>query len=62
MIVENCRKNGDIYDVSMRVRFDRAANALESHRGWIYDNECYMVDGKGRRIRKRRPGSHAART
>src|SRR5207248_334479 len=48
--VERCRKNGDIYDVSMRVRFDRAANALQSHRGWIYDNECYMTDAKGRRI------------
>jgi hypothetical protein len=50
VIVENCRKNGDIYDVSMRVRYDRAANALESHRGWIYDNECYMADSKGTRI------------
>jgi hypothetical protein len=50
VVVENCRKNGDIYDVSMRVRFDRAANALESHRGWIYDNECYMADAKGKRI------------
>jgi hypothetical protein len=50
VIVENCRKNGDIYDVSMRVRFDRAANALQSHRGWIYDNECYMTDAKGRRV------------
>lgn len=48
--VESCRKNGDIYDVSMRVRFDKAANALESHRGWIYDNESYMLDPKGQRI------------
>lgn len=48
--VENCRKNGDVYDVSMRVRFDRAANALESHRGWIYDNESYLLDAKGNRI------------
>jgi hypothetical protein len=48
--VESCRKNGDIYDVSMRVRFDRAANALESHRAWIYDNECYLLDGKGRKF------------
>jgi hypothetical protein len=47
--VESCRKNGDIYDVSMRVRFDRAANALESHRGWIYENECYLLDAKGNR-------------
>jgi hypothetical protein len=50
VIVENCRKNGDVYDVSMRVRFDRAANALESHRGWIYDNESYLLDAKGNRI------------
>jgi len=48
--VENCRKNGDVYDVSMRVRFDRAANALESHRGWIYDNESYLLDAKGNRV------------
>jgi hypothetical protein len=50
VVVENCRKNGDIYDISMRIRFDRAANALESHRGWIYDNECYLSDAKGRKV------------
>jgi hypothetical protein len=50
VVVESCRKNGDIYDVGMRVRFDRAANALESHRGWIYNNECFMLDAKGTRI------------
>lgn len=48
--VESCRKNGDIYDINMRVRFDRAANALESHRGWIYENECHLSDKKGNRI------------
>jgi len=48
--VEQCRKNGDIYDVSMRVRYDKAANALESHRGWIYNNECYLLNAKGTRI------------
>lgn len=50
VVVESCRKNGDIYDVSMRVRFDRAANALESHRAWIYDNECYLLDGQNRKF------------
>ncbi len=48
--VEECRKNGEIYDVEMRVQFDKAANALESHRGWIYNNECYLLDAKGNRI------------
>lgn len=50
VVVESCRKNGDIYDVSMRVRFDRAANALESHRAWIYDNECFLLDGQNRKF------------
>jgi hypothetical protein len=48
--VDECRKNGEIYDVEMRVQFDKAANALESHRGWIYNNECYLLDPKGNRI------------
>jgi len=48
--VDSCRKNGDIYDISMRVRFDRAANALESHRGWIYENESFLLDAKGERV------------
>ena len=48
--LEQCRKNGDIYDVNMRVRFDKASNALESHRGWIYSNACFMTDPKGQRI------------
>lgn len=50
VVLESCRKNADIYDVGMRVRFDRAANALESHRAWIYDNESYLIDPKNRRI------------
>lgn len=48
LVLENCRKNADIYDVGLRVRFERVA--FESHRGWIYDNECYLIDPKGRRI------------
>lgn len=48
--VEQCQKNGDIYDVEMRVTFDKTANALESHRGWILHNECYLIDAKGNRV------------
>lgn len=48
--VDSCRKNDEIYDVQMRVRFDKAANALESHRGWIYNNECYLASADGTRI------------
>jgi hypothetical protein len=34
----------------MRVTFDKASNALESHRGWIYNNECFLLDPKKNRI------------
>lgn len=44
------RRNADIFEVEVRVRFDKAANALESHRGWIYNNPAYLLDDKGNRI------------
>jgi hypothetical protein len=50
VILEEARKNGDIFDVQIRVRFDKAANALESHRGWIYNNPCQLLDAKGNPI------------
>ncbi len=48
--LEQFRKNADLYEVLVTVRYDEAANALESHRGWIYNNEAFMLDGKGRRV------------
>jgi hypothetical protein len=50
VVVDSCRKNGDIYEVNMRVAFDKANNALESHRGWIYNNECFVTDAQQNRI------------
>lgn len=50
VIFERLRKNGDLYEARIRVRFDDAANALESHRNWIYNNPAYMLDAKGERI------------
>lgn len=50
VVVDSFRKNGDIYEVNMRVAFDKASNALESHRGWIYNNECFLTDPKSNRI------------
>jgi hypothetical protein len=48
--LEQVRKNEDVHEVRMRVKFDKAANALESHRGWIYNNEAYLLDAAGKRI------------
>jgi len=50
VILDQVRKNVDLYEVRVRVRFDKAENALESHRGWIYDNEAYLLDPAGKKL------------
>jgi hypothetical protein len=47
---ERLRKNVDLYEVRMALRFDDAANALESHRGWVYRNEAFLFDTKGTKL------------
>ncbi len=44
------RKNNELWEVRMRVRFDRAGGALQSHRGWIFDNEAFLQDADGKPI------------
>jgi len=44
------RKNGELYDVRVRIKFDEAANALESHLGWIYENDAFILDSNDQRI------------
>ncbi len=50
VILERVRQNGDLYEVRVRVRYDEAANALESHRGWVYANPAYILNKKGERL------------
>jgi hypothetical protein len=41
--VDEVRKNGAIWEVRVRVRFDKASGALESHRGdWVTNNPVHM--------------------
>lgn len=48
--LENVSDNVDIYGVTVRLEFDQAANALESHRGWIFNNELNLLDADGKKI------------
>lgn len=50
VILEQVHKNVEVHEVRIRVQFDKAANALESHRGWVYNNEAYLLDPKGEKI------------
>lgn len=48
--LDNVRRNVDLYQFQVRVRFDDASGALESHRGWIFNNEASIVDAEGNRV------------
>lgn len=47
---EQIRKNDEVHEVRLRLKFDEAANALESHRGWIGNNPAYILDTNGKKI------------
>jgi hypothetical protein len=48
--LDTVRKNNAIWEVHMRFHLDEANRALESHRGWVFQNISYLVDGEGKRI------------
>ena len=50
VILDQCRKVDELLEARMRVKFDKASNALESHRGWIYNNPCYLQNAKGEKV------------
>jgi len=50
VVLRRMRKNLEVYEARLSVRFDDAATALESHRGWVEDNSAYLIDGDGERI------------
>ncbi len=50
VFLDGVRPNNDLWDVRVRVEFKDAAGALESHRGWIYQNERYLLTGADERV------------
>ncbi|QDU92832.1 hypothetical protein [Lignipirellula cremea] len=48
--LERLQANGQLWGARVLVRFDEAANALESHRNWIFGNPAYMLDAAGERV------------
>lgn len=51
VVLEGVRRNHQQWEVRILVRFDRAAGALESYRGWIFQNEAYLESPQGKPIR-----------
>ena len=48
--LDEVRQNNDAWEVRVRVRFDKTAGALESYRGWIFNNEAYLVVTDGKKL------------
>ncbi len=49
--LDESRQNDAAWEVRMRVRFDKAANALDTFRGWAFNNEAYLVGADGKPIK-----------
>jgi hypothetical protein len=45
--LDDVRKNNAIWEIHMRLALDEANDALESHRGWAFQNLSYLVDSNG---------------
>lgn len=48
--VEDVRKDSDIWEVRMRLTLEEDNNALQSHRGWVFQNLSYLLNKNGERI------------
>lgn len=48
--LDEVRKNNDVWEARLRVRFEAPSTALESHRGWILENQAAFEDADGNRI------------
>ncbi len=48
--IDQVRKNNQVWEVALRVKFDEPSGALESHRGWILENETFFQNAAGERF------------
>ncbi len=48
--IDRVRKNGGIYEVITLIKLENASQTMDSFRGWVMNNEAYVLDDKGSRI------------
>ena len=48
--VDRVAKNNQIWQIFLRVTFDRGEGALESHRQWILNNEAWLETAEGKKV------------
>ena len=49
VVLIGVRKNTDLHEVQILVRFEKTDGALDSHYSWIYDNGAFLIDGDGKK-------------
>ena len=45
--LDSVRKNNDLWEIRVRLKFDDTSGALASHHGWVYDNRCFLKSPDG---------------
>ena len=50
VILDRMRKNQALWEVHMRVQVKSEEAALESHRGWVFQNATYLLDQNGKTV------------
>lgn len=50
VVLDRVRRNNDVWEVRVLVRFDEASRALESHRGWVINNDAFLVSPDNEQI------------
>jgi hypothetical protein len=48
--IERARINNEVLEVPLRLSYENAGNALESHRAWFYKNPAYLESPDGEKI------------
>ncbi len=48
--LDSIRKNNDAWEIRVILAFDEAAGALESFRGWVFNNPCYLETSTGEKV------------
>jgi hypothetical protein len=49
LTLDTVRTNNEIWEASLRIRFEAPSAALESHRGWMLENQAYFLDSEAKR-------------
>jgi len=51
VMLDQVRRNRQVWEVHVLVAFEKANEALQSHRGWIFQNRAYLLDAKGNTVK-----------